>query len=328
MCYAQNCLLLRFKTECPQQWLSLRTEFEKAKKSAGPVADDTNDSADVKVDIALTLSLPSALGTIYRDVNNTSLDDDSCTKRTNVEGVEISQGCLYLHRPAIKKMYTRVVDDIVALVQRVLQNPKLYACQYVLLVGGFSQSSILQKAVKDSLRVGVALLVPYDAQVCVLKGAVVFGNTPEVVTSRVARYTYGIRVLATFTYDYHDLSKMVFLEGKAKCRDLFSTIVRQGEEIHRGTVKTEYWWPAYSSQTRGKFAFFALDGQPYSPQYIDDDRVHELDGSFYLSMPDTTGGTKRKIKVNFEFGGTEIKVRAHDVTSGSRAKSKVKYESM
>ena len=63
------------------------------------------------------------------------------------------------------------------------------------LVGGFAESPFLQQELRRSFGESMRIIIPQDVALTILKGAVVFGLDPTVVTVRRSRLTYGIGVL-------------------------------------------------------------------------------------------------------------------------------------
>ena len=66
------------------------------------------------------------------------------------------------------------------------------------LVGGFAESPFLQQELRRSFGNSMRIIIPQDVALTILKGAVLFGLDPTVVTVRRSRLTYGIGVLNRF----------------------------------------------------------------------------------------------------------------------------------
>ena len=61
------------------------------------------------------------------------------------------------------------------------------------LVGGFAESPMLQSAIKNACsdkRVNV--VIPTDASITIMKGAVLFGLDPTAIRMRTCQMTYGV----------------------------------------------------------------------------------------------------------------------------------------
>ena len=111
------------------------------------------------------------------------------------------------------------------------------------MVGGFSESTFLQKAVKSQFENHLCkILVPQDTQLAVIKGAVLFGHFQEQVVTRIAQRTYGIGISQKFVFGLHDPNKRFLNEdGCVMCAHIFDTLIEVGTHIHVGyTIKKVY----------------------------------------------------------------------------------------
>ena len=60
-------------------------------------------------------------------------------------------------------------------------------------------------------------------------------------------------------------------------------------------------------------------------QYVTDLGVKKL-CELVISMPDLTGGLNREVEVKMEFGKSEVKIKALDVTSNKSVETKINWE--
>ena len=74
------------------------------------------------------------------------------------------------------------------------------------MVGGFSESEVVQDAVRSAFR-DCRIVIPQEAGLAVLKGAVQFGHDPSIIAARVAKFTYGIGSTVPFDPEVHDPGK-------------------------------------------------------------------------------------------------------------------------
>ena len=56
---------------------------------------------------------------------------------------------------------------------------------------------MLQEAVREAFS-ELKVIVPQDAGLAVLKGAVLYGHEPKTISARVCKYTYGIKTKRKF----------------------------------------------------------------------------------------------------------------------------------
>ena len=222
----------------------------------------------------------------------------------------------------MRRIHKPVVDDIVKFMDSVLKEPQLQDCKLIYLVGGFANSFFVQKAVNRAAAArGAEVLTPKEAQVCILKGAVLFGHNPTEVSARIARYTYGQDEATVFDPDIHDPNKIRVFEGVQYSYPLFRTIIERGTEIRVGQTIESQLWPVEDEQTEMKLKFYVLDGLPAEVQYADAPNVRKIATRVVLPMPDTTKRDNRPVDASYRFGGTEIEVELCDNESGHTERS-------
>lgn len=91
----------------------------------------------------------------------------------------------------VRGFFKPVLDSICTHVARLVAA---HPVKYIFLVGGFAESQILQEAIKTRFSsANRHVIVPVRPGLAVLRGAVQFGQNQDVFSTRVARFTYGIR---------------------------------------------------------------------------------------------------------------------------------------
>ncbi|CAB5192646.1 unnamed protein product [Rhizophagus irregularis] len=95
----------------------------------------------------------------------------------------------------VKAMFDPVVDRIIKLIHSQLSNAR-EKCSTIFLAGGFSESKYLQKRIKKEFRdVVINIRVPTRPIAAVSRGAVMYGLSSNVISTRILKYTYGIEVV-------------------------------------------------------------------------------------------------------------------------------------
>lgn len=162
------------------------------------------------------------------------------------------------------------------------------------------------------------ILVPNDASIAVMQGAVMFGQKPNIVDSRIMSTTYGFDTNHRFDYEVHPIEKRHVVEGVAWCKDCFVVLVKENEIVQVGEKRSfPNYRPLEKSQTTVGFQFY--NSANPEAKYTTDAAVGPSIGKVVVQSPDVSKGTDRNIDVCMTFGGTEIKVTAIDRTSGSTA---------
>ena len=73
-------------------------------------------------------------------------------------------------------------------IRELLEEPNLKGTiKITLMVGGFSESEIFQKAIRSDFPV-YRIVIPQEADISVLKGAVVFGHDQTTINEIIAKY--------------------------------------------------------------------------------------------------------------------------------------------
>jgi hypothetical protein len=65
------------------------------------------------------------------------------------------------------------------------------------------------------------VICPSDAVAAVLKGAVMYGHNPELISERICPRTYGITVNVPFDDRKHPRRLKTFSNGRYVCTDVF-----------------------------------------------------------------------------------------------------------
>ena len=294
-----------FRSKHPAEWIRLMQDFEREKKS--------NRAFNGK---PTRILLPRKLMTM----SGKTMSNKKCP-----DGVEISDGVYLCLRPeAMKDLFAAVTDDIVSHMKTLIKNPSLHRINYLILVGGFSNCQLLQKKIKEAAPTNCKVLVPSSADIAVLKGAVMYGKMPNVVSSRMMTTTYGFKWYVNFDSNIHSPDKLETIEGVAKCKDFFQVIVKQDESVKQGETKKFDAYPVRPDQDKVSFDFFTSTNPDV--KYVTESSVKELTKTpLVVDSPDTSKGTNRQIELCLSFGGTEIKATAIDKSSGNTKVLYLKY---
>lgn len=158
-------------------------------------------------------------------------------------------------------------DGIIKLLKELFHSPKLKDVNKILMVGGFSESSIFQEALRDAFPT-CQVVVPGGSGEAVLRGAVVFGFYSSTKSYRVSKHTYGVDMDARFDPAVHKESKKEVIGGVEYCTGLFDKLIGKGEELLDGkNSPLKYYIPMTPQQTFISFYIFSSDER--DPLYTD-----------------------------------------------------------
>ena len=225
----------------------------------------------------------------------------------------------------MKQFFKQTTDSIIAHVKDILikSNRQRGVIGTILMVGGFSDSPLLYKGVKSEFP-KLNVLCPKDAVAAILKGAVMFGHNPELISERICPRTYGISVCAPFDDRKHPNKLKTFSNGRYVCTDVFQVIVRLGEPLIVGKSNFEVSCaPNKALDTVANVEVYESSNE--NPMYaIIGKDVNRL-GVLTVPMPDISGGYSRRITINIHFGYTELFVTASEEGTSRKVEAKFNY---
>ena len=106
-----------------------------------------------------------------------------------------------------------------------------YSAKFIFMVGGFNESPYLKSEIKKKFQnQETTVLIPKRPLISVIRGACMFGLNPRIITSRIAKKTYGINTLTVFDPNRHPEKKKVLIEGEEFCEDVFDVFVKKKSE--------------------------------------------------------------------------------------------------
>lgn len=288
----------KFSVTHRDDFLELLRTFEIKKRSV---------TADTESDVIF--SLPLSLTEIHQDITGRSLNES-----ISREDISLTTNKLRCKSSTFKELFQETCDNIVKHVAKLLDGDNTRGVTVLMMVGGFSECAILQDAMKRSFP-HLKLFVPRDASLCVLKGAVMYGHNPEIISQRVVRYTYGTSVFKMFEEGFDPMSKKVLKERGFVCKDVFSTHVQKNQVVKAGEPqKQKRYRPLKTDQSVMSLPIFASEYR--NPRYVTDPGCTQI-GFITVDMPKTSGGLTRDVLVRFTFSGTEIHITAEDTSSGN-----------
>lgn len=107
-----------------------------------------------------------------------------------------------------RQLFRPITDQIVKFISVILQHPEVESVNQFLLVGGFSESPMVQHAIRTHFP-GKQIIFPRDADLAVVKGAVLFGHRTRrlSIKSQILKYSDGVKTTPIFDPMAHDRPK-------------------------------------------------------------------------------------------------------------------------
>ena len=216
----------------------------------------------------------------------------------------------------MKSLYKTTLDNIINLVKDVMRKESANGVNIFLLVGGFSESSMVQEAVKKAFP-SQRVIVPEDSGLSVLKGAVLFGHKPDFISSRISRFTYGVKVADKYDPEKHSERECVMIGNVPRCNNVFSSFMRADTSVLAGQKLLKIYNTSTPFQTEMGLRVFVTPCE--DPTYIDDDGCSLL-GKLDVTVPNPSID-EHQLAVEFYFGNTELSVTAVEIPSMTPCKA-------
>lgn len=291
-----------FKKKFKADHLELQRNFEAKKRSI-------SSSDQPKIMFTLPISLIETFEEIHPDVR---LKDRISSNKKLANNLTWKLDKMRIQSTLAKDLFQKSVQKIIDHVVDLLRNPEVENINAILLVGGYSECPMLQNEIQKRFP-QKRLVIPNEAGLAVLKGAVINGHELEAVTERISRLTYGVAANLPFVPGKHDEARKFSDDGRYLCTGGFSTHVKIGESVPVGlTGHSERYWVMAANQTEMPIALYTTTNP--DPLYIDEDGCLSI-GDVIINTPDTKKGMQRGVDVEFTFGGAEIEVKAYDINT-------------
>ena len=305
-----NDFINKYQKKCPHEWLQFLTNFEKLKRGFKP--EDMSSK--------ICISLPWSMGNLYTEVNRGKKIEKALK---SAEGLSFSNGMITIKHAAAKRLFEDVIQDIAEHLRKLLKDSKLSDVKYILMVGGFSECEVLQNAVKNEFeRNGLKVLIPSEAQLAIIKGAVLYGHSPNEISSRVIPKTYGIATNEIFDATLHDENKRYAQkDGKDYCMDIFFTLVKKGTNTNPETVTKHILKKPKGYHTIG-VRLFTVDNELADIKYVDEPDVCKIGE---INLENLVTEEENDIEVKMQFGKTEMQVEAIDTKTSQRGTININF---
>ncbi|XP_052277819.1 heat shock 70 kDa protein 12A-like isoform X2 [Dreissena polymorpha] len=211
--------------------------------------------------------------------------------------VAFKLGKIYLDEDIGRSLFDDEVTKIKNTTKEILS--KIENIQKIIMVGGFSESPYLELVMKECF--GNLVTFPKEPSAAVLLGAVMFGQHPRHISTRVCPFTYGIAKLVDFKA-YHPETKRVTINGKDYCDDVFNIHIAKGTKVSvddKKKVRPQKYYRPDHNLTTAVMQVYASN--KVDPHFVDDEGCREI-GSIVIDM-DPSGYMGSKILVKLIFGG-------------------------
>lgn len=158
----------RFKDYCKNDYLDMRRDMEAKKRSIKP-----------EFNSIISIKIPCRFMDTFREETDENIED-VIQQMQYSNKVTLLTDKLRIEADLFKNFFREPVDMIVEHLRQLMTEDNLSDITTLLMVGGFSKSPMMYEAVINAFP-GKRVLVPEDADLAVLKGAVLLGHQSNAV---------------------------------------------------------------------------------------------------------------------------------------------------
>lgn len=261
----------------------------------------------------ITLKIPAALTDYLSDETGESLPD-AVKKGVYAKQIKVMGDKIRVDADVFKTFFQGPVKSVVDHVRKLLQEPEVRGCSAIVMVGGFSESPMLQENIRSNFQ-RLNIIIPDEAGLAVLKGAVIYGHSPTTIAERVCKYTYGVKTShgKSDNCKHPPAKTSTTSDGTIMCNNIFDIHVKEGETVTVGkALEEQSYIPVSDDQTALTFNIFATSSR--NPHFTTEPGCQNI-GTLSVPLP-IEQGKKRSVGTSMKFGGTEIEVKVVNKSTG------------
>lgn len=163
----------KFKNDCKYDHIGLCREFEIKKRYLKPEYRDK-----------ICIRIPYSLVDMFEEETGGKEIMEVIKQTPYAKKMTWQASKLRMDANLIKKLFTETVNMLVEHLKKLMAEDNLSDISTLLMVGEFSESPIMQEAIKQAFR-DKRVIAPNEAGVAVLKGAVLFGHESGAVPQSI-----------------------------------------------------------------------------------------------------------------------------------------------
>jgi hypothetical protein len=166
---AGETVMKKMKDDNMEDYVEIIRSFETKKRTISPDKEGNT-----------TMTIPQSFFNHSKKVHGVKDFKDVIEKNSVYsEKVKYTAGRLKWKNEHFREFFKKTVDSIIKHIDELFEEQLVRDVDIIVMVGGFSECEIVQKAVTDNFP-DKKVIIPEEAGLAVLKGAVYFGHVPQV----------------------------------------------------------------------------------------------------------------------------------------------------
>lgn len=309
-------ILISFKKKYPLDYIDMIRSFEEKKKSFKPGVGEL-----------VSTRIPATLIEISDEYSGCTIQE-MIANSAYAGKLRLKRDRLFINAEIFVDFFKNSLNKLLTDIHEVLRHERCLGVTAIMLVGGFAECQLLRDAIKHNFE-KMNVFVPIEGGLSVLKGAVIYGHNPQMVSSRICNYTYGISLSKPFVPQSMRLEKSYKYEGELWCRDIFEvsfqidTVVNVGDK-KRIELNDTFISPENQERRKHPLTVHICISDAEFPEYVTDEgcRRHAK-----INVQPPNGQWPQEVHgyVELEIGGTEMIGSYVNIDNGDRTSIKIEF---
>lgn len=278
-------------------------------------------SLDMSDTPKMAIKIPVILYELYKDKHKRTVQESIMKNAKYKDKLTCLADKMKIDSNIMKSFFKKPLDELVEHMRDILGEIPVRGTNTFIIVGGFAESGIVQETIKQKFS-NMRVIIPFDAGLAVLKGAVIFGHAPMVITSRVCRRTYGMAVSKPYVEGRYAENRKEVVGGREIVRNIFHKYMELGHPTKVGEAVSTVPLSASRGQSLARVRVFS--SKEKSPEFVTDKGCNYL-GEIIVNIPEMDQEEGGTVDVKMTFGGTELAVEAFEKKSGNTYRSRFDF---
>ena len=263
----------------------------------------------------LTFKFPVALIDCFKEQSKGQNIQD-VTKKVFGSQVTWASDKIRLDPKLAHSFFNSSTTAIASHMKQIFQKKKVNTTNTIIMVGGYSESLMLVEEIQRSFP-QKRFIIPQEAGLSVLKGAVIFAHDQSLIIERISKYTYGISCNQEFDPEKHPEDRKYFSEDHQEFRvkKVFDRHVEAGELLRVGIPQSVKLYLPNKGIKNGIFPFAIYVSTHPHPQFVDEQCCSCL-GKATIIIPVKDVDYSSDIEAQLTFSGTEVKAKVTYLKTG------------
>lgn len=205
-----------FKSNESEDYLDLFREFETKKRS---IQYDQQHNVVINLSIIL-------IDLVKRKHKNFQT---AIEKSPYKETVKFSKQKLHISPDTFRGLFEPTINAIINHIKTVQKKASVENINILMMVGGFSEFSLLKNAMHSNFGKSKTIVIPDEAGMAIVKSAVMFIFHSSIGTTRIGKFTYGVKCCSDWDSRIHTEEKKELINRKRNCKDIFCKLSSKGD---------------------------------------------------------------------------------------------------